>query len=182
MSPSAQPEGFGPALGDRRGASRETPPAPSGDEFWELIRRYANLRPDERAKALQSALMELQPDVIREYDAWFHDRHGELHDDAIWAAAGSAMGMEDGYLSDDGFAAWRYWAVSNGQDFYEAVRASPATALAARQVGLDGWFGDWEALGFVAYHAYGQLTGRDLWVEGEAYEAHEGKDPALDSR
>jgi hypothetical protein len=155
--------------GDLRGPHRETSPAARAEEFWELIGRFAHLRPDERAEDLQSALMELEPEVVREYDAWFHDRHDELFTEAIWDAAGLAMGMGDGFLSDDSFSAWCHWAVSNGQDFYDAIQTDPASALAARRVGLDGWFGDWEALGFVAYHAYGRLTGRDLWIETEAY-------------
>ena len=135
----------------------------SDDRWWALIdrcRRGAG-DPEEVAERLIAALAELEVDDIVAFDRFFLERVRAAYRSDLWEIAY----LMNGGCSDDGFDYFRGWLLTQGQEVYDAVLASPDSlaslpvviAAAESEVELECE----EALS-IAWNAHLKATGMQL--------------------
>jgi hypothetical protein len=127
--------------------------------FWELIdesRRKANGDSEVQLALLAQMLGELHEDQVVAFGHAFDRCHASAHTWDLWGAAY----LIGGGCSDDGFADFRGWLISQGQRAFEEALANPESlAPLARQYECDCQVEGFQYLGM---QAWAQKTGRRL--------------------
>lgn len=123
-------------------------------EFWQLVSRQS---PDESqeslAERLRNALSAMDNDALKAFDKFFGQQMRRAYTWPLWGAAYVITGCDTDY----GFAEFRCFLISLGQEWFERVIATP-DALA----GLPGW-------PTVDGYAYPFVEDYDL-IAGQLYE------------
>lgn len=127
------------------------------DEFWELIEAT---RPTGMWAALHAGTLELKLQTLPEDEIVSFERHftALMAESYRWDLWGAAY-IVNGGCSDDGFAYFRAWLISQGRRFFAKCLADP-DAVAAR-ADRDGENEDEEFM-HAAAEAFREKTGRDL--------------------
>ncbi|WP_137993369.1 DUF4240 domain-containing protein [Streptomyces vilmorinianum] len=138
--------------------------------FWALIedlRRQPGDR-DDRLEWLSAELLRRPAGDSVAFHVCLERACDAAYSWELWAAAER---IEGGRCSDDGFAYFRLWLVSQGQKVYESALADPDSLadvpevrrLAGRPV--DDWddedWPEWEELDYVAQDVYDELTDQE---------------------
>ena len=92
--------------------------------FWELIdeaRRRAKGNSEDQLALLGKMLGELPEDQIVAFGTAFDQHHARGYTWDLWGAAY----LIGGGCSDDGFADFRGWLISQGQSVYDAALSNP---------------------------------------------------------
>lgn len=86
------------------------------ETFWSIIQqsKQGASSNEQQEELLISALSELEPENIGEFNAIFRTKMSELYRWDLWAIAY----IINGGCSDDGFTEFRAWLICRGRDFY----------------------------------------------------------------
>lgn len=127
-------------------------------QFWSLIDRTrdeAGGDPQAHIEVLTAELSRLTDEDAIEFDFIFSEYHARAYDWRLWAAAY----IIGGGCSDDGFADFRGWLISKGEQTFEAVLADPDTlAEIVSEADSDCQVEGFQYIGFTAWEA---ITGED---------------------
>ncbi len=128
------------------------------EQFWGLIdqsRRGATDDCDAQVASLVPMLAALTPEEIIDFDSHLAERRIEAYRWDLWGIAS----IVNGGCSDDGFEYFRCWLIAQGQEFYEAVLASPERVADRVTPGEEA---ECEQLMYAANYAYENKMGSDL--------------------
>jgi hypothetical protein len=127
------------------------------DVFWQLVdaTRPTGIWAALHAGTLELRLQTLPEEEIVSFERHFNELMAESYRWDLWGAAS----IVNGGGSDDGFAYFRAWLISQGRRFFEKCLANP-DAVAAR-ADRDGENEDEEFM-HAAAEAFREKTGRDL--------------------
>ncbi|MCH4292860.1 DUF4240 domain-containing protein [Shewanella sp. 3B26] len=101
------------------------------NQFWQLVtRQSADESQESLCERLKLALEPMDNDQLKAFDKWFGQKMRQAYTWPLWGAAYVVTGCD----SDYGFAEFRSFLISLGQEWFERIVANP-DALA----GLPGW-------------------------------------------
>jgi hypothetical protein len=129
--------------------------------FWAIIEsggRKALADPERQLAAVHRRLKKLPPVEVRDFHRLFNQKLADAYSWNLWGAAY----LINGGCSDDGFAYFRAWLISRGQQVYAAALDNPDTL--ARIVDPDRDDYEFEELWGVAPEVYEELTGEEMPV------------------
>ncbi len=126
------------------------------DGYWALVEkaRPKNNDAERHIAALERALKRLPAEEI----VSFEKVNAGLVEDAYRADLWDMASANNGGCSDDGFAYFRWWLVVQGRDVYDLALADPQSLLEINAGDEDL---EEEGFGYVAMHAYKEVTGRE---------------------
>ncbi len=127
------------------------------DGFWNLIAESRKECGQDDGRVLQwmkGRLKELGPQAAQDFHDTVHAYSQLANKYGLWSAAGVV-----GHATDDGFADFRSWLISQGKNAYFAALKDPDT-LADLDVGDGGWF---ESFLYVGSYALQEMTGKDAY-------------------
>ncbi|MEO3827700.1 DUF4240 domain-containing protein [Actinomadura sp. B10D3] len=141
------------------------------EEFWNLIEQSGRDTPDQRSRTawLEARLTERRPAEIADFQVFLDRARERIDTHDMWVAADQIFG---GACSSDSFWYFQVWLIGLGRQAFEHAAADPdnladlpqVTRLAGRP--MRDWSEEdewpwWEELGYVARHAFDQVTGKD---------------------
>jgi hypothetical protein len=126
------------------------------DAFWRVIDACAEAcgNPDDFEDLLREQLEEFEDDELLGFDREFRLLSAEAYDWGLWGAA-YVIG---GGCSDDSFADFRTWLISQGQDAFDSALADPDSLadLAAEQEGIEDLVFEFESIAYLATEIWGE--------------------------
>lgn len=125
-------------------------------EFWKLLeaaKSTAANNQELQEKFLINSLVELSPECIVEFECILREYIIEADDFKIMAA----QKIIDGYVSDDPYLYFRCWLIGQGEEVFKAALQNPDSLVNV----ITDPYQDFEALLYVATHAFEQVTGRE---------------------
>ncbi len=153
-------------------------------QFWAIIdasRRKADGDQDEMLAAIRNRLKKLTPAEVADFQRHFDQKMHDAYDWNLWGAAY----LVNGGCSDDGFAYFRAWLISQGNKVYSAALRKPDSLTSGVDPDRDDY--EFEDLWYVGREVYEELTGNDLppevgWPESPKGERWDFDDDAEMSR
>lgn len=127
--------------------------------FWAIIEVGGSLvlnDPDRQVEAVKKRLVKLPPTEIQKFHRLFNQKLADAYTWDLWGAGY----LINGGCSDDGFAYFRAWLISQGRAVYEAALANPDSLAGLTDRDRDDY--EAEDLWGVALDAYEEVTGKDM--------------------
>jgi hypothetical protein len=96
----------------------------TANEFWNIIQtsnQPADGDQDMQMETLETALEELEPNDLIEFQNFFNEAHSNSYRANLWGAAF----LMNGGCSDDCFDYFRGWLIAQGREVFEAALENP---------------------------------------------------------
>jgi hypothetical protein len=148
------------------------------EQYWRVVEdtRPKNNDPEIHCKVLTEKLSKLSPKEIIDFEHIFNDLEDEAYRRDLWDVASYI----NGGCSDDGFTYFRWWLVMQGKDVLELTLSDPESL--AEINGANGDELECEDYGYVALHAYEEVTGEDIPDDFNSARGGPGSPPRLRDR
>jgi hypothetical protein len=127
--------------------------------FWAIIEsggRKALGDPERQLAAVRKGLKKEPPAEVRDFQRLFNRKMADAYSWDLWGAAY----LINGGCSDDGFAYFRAWLISQGQEVYAAALGNPDSLAGLMDTERDDY--EFEELWGVAQEVYQELTAEEM--------------------
>lgn len=145
------------------------------EQFWSLIdagRAEAGHDIGVHLESLEAALSRCTPEELVEFQGILDNYLAKTYTWELWAAGY----IVNGGCSDDGFAYFRAWLISQGENAVDRALDDPES-IAALVPNDGGWDAEFEELLSVARQIYEEKTGMEMPFVGAAYPSEPSGEP-----